>query len=54
MLPYAKEYTVNGKLYKLIADFTDNLMAINGHKYDLKEYTDFEGNIDDFIKAKGI
>jgi hypothetical protein len=49
MEAYTNKYTVNGKEYKLDANFLAGTMTINGKRFSLDTYTNFEGNINDFI-----
>lgn len=53
---HAETYKIDGREYRAVANFADDTLAIQSrgflHNCTLTEYSNFDGNMLDFVKAK--
>ncbi len=56
MNQYSKTYKIGNTYYAAHADFLQNRLEVKfdnvSQVFNLEDYTDFEGNMEDFIKAE--
>jgi hypothetical protein len=53
---YSKTYTLDDKVVKVIANFASGMIKMHYpsgiETFSIDEYTNFEGNMEDFVKSK--
>ena len=53
---YSEAYTLDNKVVKVIANFNSGVIKMHHpsgvETFSMDEYTNFEGNMEDFVKSK--